>query len=94
MNVEIPLNIAQRAARVYRPLIPYVRKFIAEQRHKEVVQPMQINDLSDFLAKEFEKKKEELNSKTMDELIEMAKEQKIKTSKLTKDELIEKLLGQ
>lgn len=94
MNVEIPLNIAQRAARVYRPLIPYVRKFIAEQRHKEVVQPAQINDLSNFLISEFEKKKEELNSKTMDELVGMAKEQKIKTSKLTKDELIEKLLGQ
>ena len=33
--VKVPLNIAQRAARVYHPLTPYVRKFIAEQRNKK-----------------------------------------------------------
>ena len=30
--VEIPLQIAQRAMRVYRPLVPYVRKRVSELR--------------------------------------------------------------
>lgn len=35
--VEIPLRIAQRAARLYRPMMPYVRKFIADNRVKEEI---------------------------------------------------------
>jgi hypothetical protein len=37
--VEIPLQIAQRAMRVYRPLVPYVRKRVSELRQagKETV---------------------------------------------------------
>lgn len=31
--VMVPLNIAQRASRVYRPILPYVRKHIAERRN-------------------------------------------------------------
>lgn len=92
--VQVPLNIAQRAARVYRPLLPYVRKFIAEHRQKQIVEPTKIKDLSGFVIDEFEQSKQELESKEMDELLAMAKENKIKTSKLTKDELILKLLGQ
>ena len=36
--VKIPLNIAQKAMRAYRPILPYVRKFLAEQRQANKVQ--------------------------------------------------------
>ena len=34
--VKIPLHIAHRAAKVYRPMMPYVRKFISEQRQQKI----------------------------------------------------------
>ena len=38
--VQIPLQIAQKAMRVYRPLLPYVRKRLQELRQgsKEVIE--------------------------------------------------------
>jgi hypothetical protein len=42
--VQIPLNIAQKAMRAYRPLLPYVRKRLAElrQENKEIIIPDEI----------------------------------------------------
>lgn len=75
--VQIPLNIAQRAARAYRPLLPYVRKFIAEQRQLETVTviPEDISNLS----------KDEL-------LVISEKLGKGDLSKLSKEKIIERIL--
>jgi len=93
--VQIPLNIAQRAARVYRPILPYVRKFIAENRKSnvDVVTPIQMNDLSAFVISEYEKVLKDLESKTEEELLEFAKSKKLKKLKgLDKAGLIKRIL--
>ena len=50
--IEIPLPIAQKAMRKFRPLVPYVRKRMAELRRER-------NELEEAekLAAEVEKKK-------------------------------------
>ena len=93
--VQIPLNIAQRAARVYRPMLPYVRKFIAENRKSkvDVVIPTQTTDLSAFVISEYEKVLKDLESKTEEELLEFAKSKKLKKLKgLDKAGLIKRIL--
>ena len=85
--VEIPLNIAQRAARKYRPILPYVRKFIASQR--QIIDPKEFIDLSDFAAEEYRKLKENLESKTVNEL---KNEYDLDFKGLKKDEMIDKIL--
>lgn len=99
--VQIPLNIAQRAARVYRPLLPYVRKFIASQREPEekkevtVVDYVEIPDVGDFILNQFKEVEAEYNKKTKAELCEIAKDAGMKNpDRLTKENLIQKLLGQ
>ena len=91
--VQIPLRIAQRAARVYRPMLPYVRKYIVEQRKITVVDPLQIQDLSDFVVSEYEKLLIVLNSQTVEELLEFAKSKGLKKLKgLDKEALIKRIL--
>jgi hypothetical protein len=97
--VQIPLNIAQRAARVYRPLLPYVRKFIVSQREEKkdvtVVDYVEIPDVGDFILNQFKEVEAEYNKKTKAELCEIAKDVGMKNpERLTKENLIQKLLGQ
>ena len=80
--VEIPLNVAQRAARAYRPLLPYVRKFIAEQR---TVEPIAVPDLGDFVRKGYDELRNELESKSLKELKKLGPGS-------TKKEIIDNLL--
>jgi hypothetical protein len=97
--VQIPLNIAQRAARVYRPLLPYVRKFIVSQREEKkdvtVIDYVEIPDVGDFILNQFKEVETEYNKKTKAELCEIAKDVGMKNpERLTKENLIQKLLGQ
>jgi hypothetical protein len=94
--VEIPIQMAMKAARHYRPLLAYVNKFKAEkyQREKAKVQPEIVIDTADFILEEFKKVKEEYEAKTVKELVEIAKEKGIEHKGLNKADLIEKLLGQ
>lgn len=103
--VKIPLSIAQRAARHFRPLMPYVRKHIAEQRAKGIVideaienpvttiEPVQIIDSGKILIQKLEEYKASLESKTIDELKYIADKSGLKLKKgLKKKEIIERLL--
>ena len=80
--VKVPLNIAQRAARVYHPLIPYERKFVAEQRNikeVDVVEPVRVgNDLTDFVLDQYDRTVNKLNAMSEEELLAFAKEKKLK----------------
>ena len=87
--VKIPLCVAQRGARVYRPLMPYVRKFIADNRGKTVIEP------EPLAGEDLEMIKSKLEAKSKAELVEIAKGVGIdKADKFTKENLIQKLLGQ
>ena len=87
--VKVPLCVAQRGARVYRPLMPYVRKFIAENRGKTVIEP------EPLIGEDLEMIKGKLEAKSKAELVEIAKGVGIdKADKLTKEKLINKILGQ
>lgn len=75
--VKVPLNIAQRAARVYRPMMPYVRKFIAERRN--------IKEVAEVIP-------EDISVLPKDELLVIAESMgKGDLSKLSKQKIIERI---
>ena len=102
--VKVPLNIAQRAARAYHPIMPYVRKYIAERRNEmieptelesinEVIEPSQVADLGNWVASEYNNFVAKVKSMTKEELTDLAKSKGLKKIRgLDKEALIKRIL--
>lgn len=103
--VQVPLNIAIKASRVYRQLLPFVKKHVASMKpQSEIVLPNETDfdidklktdnttDLSQFVVKSYEEVKQILREKTKAALDTIAREAGIvNPGKLNKEELIAQL---